>query len=122
MQANLDLAVIGNCTWGGLIDRRARLVWACMPHFDSDPIFPALLDEAPDHDGTFSIDLIDFADCQQYYDGHTAILVTVLRDRAGNALEIRDFAPRFVNHGRTYRPTMLVRRLRPLRCRRPRAR
>jgi GH15 family glucan-1,4-alpha-glucosidase len=115
MEANLDLAVIGNCTWGGLIDRRARLVWACMPRFDSDPIFPALLDEAPDHDGTFSIDLIDFADCEQHYDGHTAILVTVLRDHAGNALEIRDFAPRFVNHGRTYRPTMLVRRLRPIR-------
>lgn len=115
MEANLDLAVIGNCTWGGLIDRRARLVWGCLPHFDSDPIFPALLDDAPDHDGTFSIDLVDFAESQQHYDGHTAILVTVLRDHAGNALEVRDFAPRFMNHGRTYRPTMLVRRLRPLR-------
>ena len=35
---SLDLAVVGNCTWGGLIDRRARLVWACMPRFDSDPL------------------------------------------------------------------------------------
>jgi GH15 family glucan-1,4-alpha-glucosidase len=114
MQSSLDLAVIGNCTWGGLIDCRARLVWACLPRFDSDPLFPALLDDAPEHDGSFTIDLADFARCEQRYEGNTAILVTVLHDRAGNALEVRDFAPRFVNHGRFYRPTMLVRRLRPL--------
>ena len=115
MQANLELAVVGNCSWGGLIDRRARLVWACLPRFDSDPVFPALLDAAPDHDGTFSIELEGFESSEQRYDGNTAILVTVLRDRDGNALEIRDFAPRFVNRGRFFRPTMLVRRLLPLR-------
>jgi GH15 family glucan-1,4-alpha-glucosidase len=115
MSQNLELAVIGNCTWGALIDSRARLVWACLPRFDSDPLFPALLDAAPEHDGTFTIDLLDFESSEQSYDGNTAILVTVLRDRSGNALEIRDFAPRFVNRGRFYRPTMLVRRLRPLR-------
>jgi GH15 family glucan-1,4-alpha-glucosidase len=115
MQANLDLAVIGNCTWGGLIDSRARLVWACLPRFDSDPVFPALLDGGADHEGSFTIELIDFAGSEQSYDENTAILVTVLRDRAGNALEIRDFAPRFANRGRFYRPIMLVRRLRPLR-------
>jgi GH15 family glucan-1,4-alpha-glucosidase len=112
---SLDLAVIGNCTWGGLLDGRGRLVWACLPRFDSDPMFPALLDAASDHDGSFTIELMGLASSEQRYDGHTAILVTELRDRAGNALEIRDFAPRFVNHGRFYRPTMLVRRLRPLR-------
>jgi GH15 family glucan-1,4-alpha-glucosidase len=114
MQANLDLAVIGNCTWGGLIDGRARLVWACLPRFDSDPLFPALLHGGEEHEGSFAIDLVDFASCDQSYDSNTAILVTVLRDRHGNALEVRDFAPRFVNHGRLYRPIMLVRRLRPL--------
>jgi GH15 family glucan-1,4-alpha-glucosidase len=115
MQASLELAVVGNCSWGGLIDRRGRLVWACLPRFDSDPVFPALLDPAPDHEGTFSIELVDFDSSEQHYDGNTAILVTVLRDREGNALEIRDFAPRFVNHRRFFRPTMLVRRLLPLR-------
>jgi GH15 family glucan-1,4-alpha-glucosidase len=115
MQANLELAVVGNCSWGGLIDRRARLVWACLPRFDSDPLFPALVDAAPDHEGTFTIELLGFDSSEQRYDGNTAILVTVLRDREGNALEIRDFAPRFLNHGRLFRPTMLVRRLLPLR-------
>ena len=41
----LDLAVIGNCSWAGLIDAEARLVWACLPRFDADPVFCALLDE-----------------------------------------------------------------------------
>jgi GH15 family glucan-1,4-alpha-glucosidase len=113
--ASLDLAVVGNCAWAGLIDRSARLVWACLPRFDSDPVFPALLDERPDHDGTFTVELVDFDSSEQHYDAHTAILVTVLRDRSGGALEIRDFAPRFQREGRIFRPTMLIRRVRPLR-------
>ncbi len=114
-QHSLDLAVVGNCSWAGLVDARGRLVWACLPRFDSDPLFPALVDAAPDDDGTFTIDLVDFAASEQRYDGHTPILITTLRDRAGNALELRDFAPRFENHGRLFRPTMLIRRIRPLR-------
>ena len=89
MEMNLELGVIGNCAWGGLLDAQARLVWAFMPRFDSDPLFPALLDEQPDHDGSFTIELLDLASSEQRYDGHTAILVTVLRDRAGNATSRR---------------------------------
>jgi len=111
---NLDLAVVGNCAWAGLLDARARLVWACLPRFDSDPVFPALLDERAGHDGTFTMDLVDLATSEQHYDGNTAILVTTLRDRSGGALEVRDFAPRFSNHGRVFRPTTLIRRVRPL--------
>jgi GH15 family glucan-1,4-alpha-glucosidase len=118
---SLDLAVVGNCAWAGLLDRRARLVWACLPRFDSDPVFPALLDDRPGHDGTFTIDLVDLAESEQHYDGNTAVLVTVLRDRSGGALELRDFAPRFSNQGRMFRPTMLIRRVRTLRGE-PRAR
>jgi GH15 family glucan-1,4-alpha-glucosidase len=114
MESNLDLGVVGNCSWGGLVDARGRLVWACLPRFDSDPLFPALLAAAPDHAGTLTIELEDFDACEQRYDGNTPILVTVLRDRAGNAIEQRDFAPRFWSHGRMFRPTMLIRRLRPL--------
>lgn len=115
MSQNLDLAVVGNCSWGGLIDASGRLVWACLPRFDSDPIFPALLDERPDGDGSFAIELLDLAASEQHYDGNTPILVTTLRDRAGAEVEVRDFAPRFEHYGRMYRPTMLIRRLRPLR-------
>jgi GH15 family glucan-1,4-alpha-glucosidase len=111
----LDLALIGNCSWGGLVDAGGRLVWACLPRFDSDPVFPALLRDAPDHDGTFTVELLGAVASEQRYDGHTPVLVTTLNDAAGNSIELRDFAPRFANHGRTFRPTMLIRRVRPLR-------
>jgi GH15 family glucan-1,4-alpha-glucosidase len=111
----LELAVVGNCSWGGLVDASGRLVWACLPRFDSDPIFPALLDERPDGDGSFAVELLDLASSQQRYDGNTPILVTTLRDRSGAEVEVRDFAPRFQHYERIYRPTMLIRRLRPLR-------
>ncbi|MES3012363.1 MAG: trehalase-like domain-containing protein, partial [Pseudomonadota bacterium] len=42
--ANLNLGMIGNCTISALIDAQARMVWCCMPRFDSDPVFHALLD------------------------------------------------------------------------------
>lgn len=113
-QLNLDLAVVGNCSWAGLIDERARLVWACLPRFDSDPVFSALLSEGTGDDGTFAIDLIDFESSERSYDGNTAILRTVLRDRHGGEVEVIDFAPRFANFGRTYRPTMLMRRVTPI--------
>ena len=117
---DLDLAVVGNCTWAALVDRLGRVVWACFPRFDSDPIFPALLNGglppggAAQAEGLYAVELEGLAQSEQHYDSNTAILVTILRDHSGAALEIRDFAPRFVNHGRVYRPTMLVRRLRPL--------
>jgi GH15 family glucan-1,4-alpha-glucosidase len=110
----LDLAVVGNCTWGGLIDGQGRLVWACLPRFDSDPAFPALLGETVEEEGTFAIELDGLVSSEQAYERNTAILRTVLRDAHGGVLEIRDFAPRFSNLGRIYRPSMLIRRIRPL--------
>jgi GH15 family glucan-1,4-alpha-glucosidase len=112
--SGLDLAVVGNCAWGGLIDAHARLVWACLPRFDSDPLFPALLAGDAGDDGVFAIALEGEKGASQHYDGNTPILVTTLRDGAGGAIEIRDFAPRFQNHGRFYRPTTLIRRVRPV--------
>ena len=41
--ASLDLALIGNCAISALVDNRASLVWACLPRFDSPPVFDALL-------------------------------------------------------------------------------
>jgi hypothetical protein len=42
-EANLNLGMIGNCTISALIDAQARMVWCCMPRFDSDPVSHALL-------------------------------------------------------------------------------
>ena len=43
MQQTLDLGVIGNGSFGALVDREARVVWSCLPAFDGDPAFCALL-------------------------------------------------------------------------------
>ncbi|WP_106478224.1 glycoside hydrolase family 15 protein [Phytohalomonas tamaricis] len=115
MLPSLDLGLIGNCSFAGLIDKRASIVWACMPHLDDDPVFSALLGgNAPEY-GRYDIELIDqHGDIEQHYLRNTAILRTVLTDRAGNSVEIIDFAPRFEQFGRTFCPQMLIRYLRPL--------
>lgn len=109
----LDLALIGNCTIGALVDDRARIVWACFPRFDGDPVFCSLL-RADDESGLFSVELADLDRAEQRYLDNTAVLTTRLFDRHGGAVEVTDFAPRFGQYGRMFRPTMLVRRIRRL--------
>ena len=113
---NLDLALIGNCTLGALIDERAEMVWACFPRFDGDPVFCALLggERQPGDDGFWGVELIDFERSEQAYLENTAILVTRLHDRHGGVVEVTDFAPRFGQYGRMFRPMALIRRLRRL--------
>ncbi|MEX2524609.1 MAG: glycoside hydrolase family 15 protein [Gammaproteobacteria bacterium] len=114
-EQTLDLGLIGNCSYGALVDSRARIVWACMPQFDSNPVFCSLLGPVRNHDsGCFAIDLHDVVDSEQYYLRNSPVLVTVLRDGQGNAVEITDFAPRFEQYGRIFRPIMLIRRIRPI--------
>ena len=116
--ASLDLGVIGNCSIAALIDRRARIVWGCFPRFDRDPVFCSLIDnQAEDGDaelgkGFFGIELVGMTRCEQGYLDNTAILSSVLSDDQGNAIEILDFAPRFVRYERFFRPPQLVRRVR----------
>lgn len=110
---NLDLALIGNCTIGALVDARANFTWGCFPRFDGDPVFCSLLRETDDY-GYFAVELADCEQTEQHYLENTAILVTRLHDRHGGAIEITDFAPRFGQYGRTFRPMMLVRRIKRL--------
>ena len=109
----LDLALIGNCTVGALIDARANITWGCFPRFDGDPVFCSLLKKTDDY-GFFAIELLDCERTEQHYLENTAILVTRLFDRHGGSVEVTDFAPRFGQHGRMFRPMMLVRRIRRL--------
>ena len=109
----LDLALIGNCSIGALVDARASISWACFPRFDGDPVFCTLLKETDDF-GFFAVELTDCERTEQHYLDNTGILLTRLYDRQGGAIEVTDFAPRFGQHGRTFRPMMLVRRVRRL--------
>ena len=113
--ANLDLGVIGNCVINALVDSQGRIVWCCLPRFDGDPVFCELLrDETGGGEGTFAIEVEDLAKAEQRYINNTAVLVTKLTDTAGRALEIVDFAPRFHQFGRRYRPAALMRIVRPV--------
>jgi len=114
--ASLDLAVIGNCAISALIDAWGRIVWCCMPRFDGDPVFHALLDSERGLglDGTMAVELEGLARTEQEYDPGTAIVRTRLFDAEGQGIEITDFAPRFFQRDRFFRPAQLVRRVRPL--------
>lgn len=46
---NLDLALIGNCTIGALVDAKAIINWACFPRFDGDPMRCSLLKDVDDY-------------------------------------------------------------------------
>jgi GH15 family glucan-1,4-alpha-glucosidase len=115
-EPNLALAVIGNCAFNALIDTRGRIVWCCLPRPDGDPVFNTLLAGTGDNvqRGTFAIELADLAESRQSYVANTAIVQTELVDSQGNAVRITDFAPRFQDRGRTFRPLLLVRRLVPI--------
>jgi GH15 family glucan-1,4-alpha-glucosidase len=114
--ANLNLAMIGNCTISALIDQRGRMVWCCMPRFDGDPVFCALIDSplGAGPEGTMSVELENFARAEQSYDHATAIVRTRLFDGNGLGVEITDFAPRFLQRDRIFRPAQLVRRVTPI--------
>ncbi len=110
----LDLAVVGNCSYGALIDPHGRVVWCCLPHFDRDPTFCALLGGDDAADGFFEIELTGLERAEQFYWRNSAVLETRLFDGDGNAIAIVDFAPRFEQYDRVFRPSMLIRRVCPL--------
>ena len=109
---SLDLGIIGNCTISALIDRTGTIVWSCFPRFDGDPLFCKLLDDG-DARGFYSVELDGLAETEQRYLPNTAVLVTRLTDQNGDGVEITDFAPRFLQFGRIFRPTTLMRIVTP---------
>ncbi|WP_236848578.1 glycoside hydrolase family 15 protein [Candidatus Thiodictyon syntrophicum] len=117
--SDLDLGVIGNGTLAALIDRYATVVWCGYPRLDGDPVFCSLLNgprsyrpEEPDNGGYFACELVGpLAETRQWYQINSAVLVTRLEDQAGNAIEVTDFVPRFVQFERMFRPPTLIRRL-----------
>lgn len=110
---SLDVGVIGNCAFSALVDSRGRVVWCCLPRFDGDPVFNALLHSGDDA-GAWCIEIEDFDHAKQWYEPNTAVLRTQLFDSRGQGLEITDFAPRFFSRSRYFRPLTLVRRVRPI--------
>ena len=106
-----DLGVVGNCQFSALVDNRGEVVWCCFPRFDSEPVFSTLLDH--NDGGRFSISPADGAVGLQRYIPNTNILETVFQGSTGS-FRIIDFAPRFFQNGRAFRPTQLIRVVEPI--------
>lgn len=116
-QPDLDLAPIGNGSVSALVDGLGRFVWACYPRPDGEPVFSALLEPVCGGSagaGFWSIEIADQTSAEQSYFRNTAVLRTVLTDRHGGSVEIIDFSPRMILHGRIYRPTAFFRLVRPV--------
>lgn len=111
---SLDLAIIGNCQYSALVNTSGSVVWACFPRFDSPSVFGALLDHTRGGDWTIC-GAGEGWQTESSYLENTCILSTRWRlPSHGDEFEVIDFAPRFYQNDRYYRPTLLVRIVRPV--------
>ncbi|HZL98642.1 MAG TPA: glycoside hydrolase family 15 protein [Planctomycetota bacterium] len=106
-----QLGLIGNCQFSALVAETGEIVWCCLPRFDSEPVFSALLDA--EAGGRFAVGPVAGATSRLAYLPNSNVLETIHEGPDGR-FRVIDFAPRFEQHGRYFRPTMLVRMLQPL--------
>ncbi|MEO8596932.1 MAG: glycoside hydrolase family 15 protein [Candidatus Solibacter sp.] len=106
-----ELGLIGNCQFSALIHRSGEVVWCCLPRFDSEPAFSTLLDH--EDGGRFRIAPANEEEGIQRYLPNTNILETTFRTPTG-AFRVIDFIPRFMQFGRAFRPTQLMRIVEPV--------
>ncbi len=104
-----DMGVIGNCSFLAYINKSAEVKWLCFPRFDSSFLFGSLLDSKKG--GEFSIkpsgeNYYTF----QTYIKNTNILTTEFITSDGK-FRVTDFAPRFNQYDRYYRPLMMIRKI-----------
>jgi GH15 family glucan-1,4-alpha-glucosidase len=104
------LGIIGNCSYNALL-RDGSVEWLCWPRPDSSFVIGPLLDR--ERGGVFAIEGIDATDVRQEYVENTNVLRTVFSGEGGE-FELLDFAPRFALYDRFFKPSMIVRIMRPL--------
>jgi GH15 family glucan-1,4-alpha-glucosidase len=106
-----ETGLIGNCSFLAHIHKNTNVVWLCWPRFDSSFIFGGMLDGKKG--GEFSILPDDDFTSDQYYLENTNILCTEITCGSGK-YRVTDFAPRFHQYERYYKPLMLIRKIEPL--------
>lgn len=79
-----DYAVLGDGHTAALVSRHGSVDWLCLPRFDSDACFAALLG-TPDH-GRWLLTVRDAVEVTRAYRGDSFVLETTYRTERGTAL------------------------------------
>ena len=106
-----ELGLIGNCQFSALVHNSGEIAWCCLPRFDSEPVCSTLLDSQ--EGGRFRIGPAEGETGIQRYLPNTNILQTTFKTSTGS-FRVIDFAPRFLQFGRAFRPTQLIRIVEPI--------
>ncbi len=107
-----EYGVIGNCAFLAHIGKDTNVAWLCWPRFDSSFVFGGILDK--EKGGEFSIKPeSDSFSTHQYYQENTNVLCTEITTDEGK-YRVTDFAPRFFQYDRYFKPLMLIRKIEPL--------
>lgn len=107
-----DMGIVGNCAYLAHVDTRARVVWMCLPRFDSSFVFGHLLDA--EKGGSLAVENVaPFKESHQSYEWNSNVLVTEIETLDGK-YRVTDCAPRFYQHGVVIKPLILVRKIEPV--------
>ena len=85
-----DYALIGDLHTAALISRHGSVDWLCLPRFDSDAVFAALLGDASH--GYWRLSPAEPGEVTRGYLGNTLILTTRWRTESGT-VQVTDFMP-----------------------------
>ncbi|MFD2965948.1 glycoside hydrolase family 15 protein [Sphingobacterium bambusae] len=107
-----NTGIIGNCAYIAHVDKSTNISWLCWPSFQDSFVFGGLLDKGLG--GEFSIlPSSEIVNSTQYYIENTNILATTIESEDGS-YRVTDFAPRFEQYERYYKPLMLIRKIEPI--------
>ena len=76
-----DLGLIGDGATTALVGLDGSVRWMCVPNFDSEPLFCALLDHASG--GEFNVAPEGLVEARQRYEPDTGVLITEMRSATG---------------------------------------
>ncbi|MEV8593278.1 glycoside hydrolase family 15 protein [Streptomyces sp. NPDC052012] len=76
-----DLGLIGDGTTAALVGLDGTIAWMCLPRFDSEPLFCALLDHL--RGGHFTVAPENLVEARQHYEPDTGVLHTEMRSDTG---------------------------------------
>jgi len=76
-----DLGLIGDGATAALVGLDGSIRWMCVPDFDSEPLFCALLDRSSG--GDFTVTPETLVEARQRYEPDTGVLITEMRSDTG---------------------------------------